>query len=180
MDSSNYPQDPVSNLVNYESSENSQDGEINDSSSSEQDSPRNSAGPSVSRAETRGEVSKNQADSSLTDEFSDDESICRSPTKSPLKKPKLSEVLKRKQTLGQACEDEDLSSEETETSPEKHIPTDRDFQFKEPKFRKKKFIFHPFRRNEENVCVPDSSRVNITSTREIIIPKMTKPILLLK
>ena len=36
-------------------------------------------------------------------------------------------------------------------------PSDEDFQFKEPKFRKKKFIFHPFSRNSEGSLVPDPS-----------------------
>jgi len=36
-------------------------------------------------------------------------------------------------------------------------PTDQDFQFTEPKFRKKKFIFHPFKLTDEKKYVPDPS-----------------------
>jgi len=84
-----------------------------------------------------------------------DEIICRSPTKSPLK---LSSVLKRKrhpsETVSSDQSDEfniedksDIVSEEAlieGSKTEVFLPTDKDFQFKEPKFRKKQFIFHPF------------------------------------
>lgn len=178
----------VSNLVNYSSSENSQEEEGVDYSSEEGNQENSSqssqtktsqeyaetvesfeieepvAGPSTTDAEslngdTNGGVSSGTADSSFTDEISDDESICRSPAKSPVKKvAKLSEVLKRKRQL-----DLEANSEAAEAN----LPTDQDFKFKEPKFRKKKFIFHPFIRNQENICVPDQTKDPV----EVIIPE---------
>jgi len=92
---------------------------------------------------------KSEIDSSFTDDISDDESICRSPVKSPVKK------LSKRNRKPEA------------DSEHRQLPTDKDFQFKEPKFRKKKFIFHPFSRNDENVCVPDQSKDPV----EVTIPE---------
>ena len=91
----------------------------------------------------------------------EERSICLSPSKSPRK---LSRALKRKRTLSED-QDETSDVESSEKSPEDgnalslkdKEPTDEDFQFKEPKFRKKKFIFHPFSRNSEGSLVPDPS-----------------------
>ena len=80
--------------------------------------------------------------SSFHDDLSDDENICRSPQKSPVKKIQPARV-------------------------ESALPSDEDFQFKKPKFRKKKFIFHPFVRNSEGVCVPDQDREPV----EVTIPE---------
>ena len=94
-----------------------------------------------------------------TDSEEEERSICRSPSKSPRK---LSSVLKRKREQSDNSEDvEDAESEEeivgeaaTASVIAKRVPTDEDFQFKEPKFRKKKFIFHPFCKNREGVFAP--------------------------
>ena len=91
----------------------------------------------------------------------EERSICLSPSKSPRK---LSRALKRKRTLSED-QDETSDVESSEKSPEDgnavslkdKEPTDEDFQFKEPKFRKKKFIFHPFSKNSEGSLVPDPS-----------------------
>jgi len=81
--------------------------------------------------------------SSFQDDLSDDENICRSPQKSPVKKIQTSR--------GANCV----------------LPSDEDFQFKKPKFRKKKFIFHPFVRNSDGVCVPDQDKEPV----EVTIPE---------
>jgi predicted nicotinamide N-methyase len=47
------------------------------------------------------------------------------------------------------------------------LPTDADFQFKEPKFRKKKFIFHPFKRAADDSCIPDPTEAPV----EVTIPE---------
>ena len=91
----------------------------------------------------------------------EERSICLSPSKSPRK---ISRVLKRKRTSSEDL-DEASDAENSEESPEDgnpvalkgKEPTDEDFQFKEPKFRKKKFIFHPFSKNSEGSLVPDPS-----------------------
>ena len=98
----------------------------------------------------------------------EERSICLSPSKSPRK---ISRVLKRKRTPSEDLE-EASDAENSEESPEDENsvvlkePTDEDFQFKEPKFRKKKFIFHPFSRNSEGSLVPDpsSSAVEVSLT----------------
>ena len=90
----------------------------------------------------------------------EDENICRSPAKSPLK---LSSVLKRKRNLSDSdlksqsesdCSDSELEANSSLESEEQivgsskagsKLPTDKDFQFKEPQFRKKQFIFNPFK-----------------------------------
>jgi len=102
-----------------------------------------------------------------------DESICRSPAKSPLK---LSEVLKRKRRVSEESEEDledenDLDEEDIVGSSKsaQKIPTDQDFQFKEPKFRKKKFIFHPYVRTLEGQCCPDNTGTR--SPVEITIPE---------
>jgi len=64
-----------------------------------------------------------------------DENICRSPTKSP---QKFGSVLKRKRL---SLEDSSDDQPEDSVTPEVSEPTDSDFQFKEPTFRKKKFTF---------------------------------------
>ena len=97
----------------------------------------------------------------------EERSICLSPSKSPRK---ISRVLKRKRTPSEDLEEAN-DAENSEESPEDENsvvlkePTDEDFQFKEPKFRKKKFIFHPFSRNSEGSLVPDpsSSAVEVSS-----------------
>jgi len=116
---------------------------------------------------------KDKTEANRLDDFSssdsdEDENICRSPTKSPLK---LSSVLKRKRNLSdtdlQSRSDSEaeleanssLESEEQILGRSKSIaklPTDKDFQFKEPQFRKKQFIFHPFKL-VSGVFTPDSS-----------------------
>ena len=101
----------------------------------------------------------------------EDENICRSPAKSPLK---LSSVLKRKRNLSDSdlrsqseseCSDTELEANSSLESEEQlvegskagtKLPTDKDFQFKEPQFRKKQFIFHPFK-HISGVYTPDSS-----------------------
>ena len=152
------PEKGSSNLVNYTSSENSQD---EDSRFGLDLSPGCSPGPSGSRLhqeqEQRGELSKGSLDSSFTDDCSDDESICRSPTKSPLKRTRLAPGLGRKKRL--ETDSEEGSGVDGETSFESHLPTDQDFKFTEPKFRKKKFIFHHFLRNEIGGYVPDTGKV---------------------
>ena len=99
----------------------------------------------------------------------EERSICLSPSKSPRK---ISRVLKRKRTPSEDLEeasDAENSEESTEdvnsVALKDKEPTDEDFQFKEPKFRKKKFIFHPFSRNSEGSLVPDpsSSAVEVSS-----------------
>ena len=91
----------------------------------------------------------------------EERSICLSPSKSPRK---ISRVLKRKRTPSEDLEeasDAENSEESTEegntVALKEKEPTDEDFQFKEPKFRKKKFIFHPFSRNSEGSLAPDPS-----------------------
>lgn len=114
------------------------------------------------------EESEEEEDSGGSEE---ERSICLSPSKSPRK---ISRVLKRKRTLSEDLE-EASDAENSEESPEDgnpvalkdKEPTDEDFQFKEPKFRKKKFIFHPFSRNSEGSLVPDPS----TSPVEVVIPE---------
>jgi len=151
MASSAYQSTDEVDLVDYSSSEKSQEDEntCDDANSVGSDQNLESTGP---------------PDSSLTDEWSEDEeSICRSPgPRSPQKKvAKLSDALKRKRAL-------DLQEEEeSPTAAASDLPTDQDFQFKEPKFRKKKFIFHPFTRNKENICVPDQTKEPV----EVIIPE---------
>jgi predicted nicotinamide N-methyase len=162
MDSSN-PEPGSSNLVNYTSSENSQDEESR-AESSERDLSPGSPGPSCSRSYLqRGEISKESLDSSL--EFSDDESICRSPAKSPLKRSRLTPGLHRKKRLD--LDSEDGPGADGEPSSESRLPTDQDFQFTEPKFRKKKFIFHHFLRSTSGGCVPDKSKDPV----EVTIPE---------
>jgi hypothetical protein len=108
--------------------------------------------------------SKNNSDSrdnSLTDDFSDEESICRSPTKSP--KKAVRKLLQRKDLAVSKSVTPDGSTVACGSDPGVQanlLPTDADFQFKEPKFRKKKFIFHPFTRAADNSCVPDPEKVN--------------------
>ena len=111
------------------------------------------------------EESEEEEDSGGSEE---ERSICLSPSKSPRK---ISRVLKRKRTLSEDLE-EASDAENSEESAEDgnpvlkdKEPTDEDFQFKEPKFRKKKFIFHPFSRNSEGSLVPDpaSSAVEVSS-----------------
>ena len=97
-------------------------------------------------------------DNSLTDDFSDEESICRSPAKSPKKAVRKLQLPRNGSAVsgasGPAVEDCSLQQQLN------HLPTDADFQFKEPKFRKKKFIFHPFKRTADNTtCIPDPSQV---------------------
>jgi len=99
---------------------------------------------------------ENNLDDSLTDELSDDENICRSPTKSPVKK-----YFHESRNRGNSFNESNVKHLEQD------LPSDQDFQFKTPKFRKKKFLFHPFVRNSENSCVPDSSRQPI----EVVIPE---------
>ena len=94
-----------------------------------------------------------------TDSEEEERSICRSPSKSPRK---LSSVLKRKREQSDNSEEVEEAGSEEEIVGEaatvsvgvKRAPTDEDFQFKEPKFRKKKFIFHPFCKNREGVFAP--------------------------
>jgi hypothetical protein len=96
-------------------------------------------------------------DSSLTDDFSDEESICRSPAKSPKKAVrKLAQRNVSTPPSSEQCDAEKIG----EYSGELKLPTDADFQFKEPKFRKKKFIFHPFKRAEDHSCIPDPAQVS--------------------
>lgn len=101
----------------------------------------------------------------------EDENICRSPAKSPLK---LSSVLKRKRNLSDSdlksqsesdCSESELEANSSLESDEQivgssksgsKLPTDKDFQFKEPQFRKKQFIFHPFK-HVSGVFTPDSA-----------------------
>lgn len=90
--------------------------------------------------------------SSLADDLSDEESICRSPARSPQKAARKAVGPPR------------IPTEERQ---ELNLPTDADFQFKEPRFRKKKFIFHPFRRAADNTCIPDPTKVPV----EVTIPE---------
>jgi len=87
----------------------------------------------------------NSLDNSL-DDLSDDENICRSPAKSPVKK---------------------VSAQKNVSKEASVLPSDQDFQFKKPKFRKKKFIFHPFIRNSAGECVPDQDKGPV----EVTIPE---------
>ena len=100
-------------------------------------------------------------ENSLTDEYSDEESICRSPTKSP-KKVVRKLVQGRDLAISRAApEDGAMVACGSGPAVQANLPTDADFQFKEPKFRKKKFIFHPFTRAADNSCVPDPDNVYI-------------------
>ena len=81
-----------------------------------------------------------------------DENICKSPQKSPRK---LSSVLKRKRNRsGPSNSTENSDSENDEETNDDSVvsaqKTPDDFQFKEPTFRKKQFIFHPFKLVEGN------------------------------
>jgi len=123
-----------------------------------------------------GDVDSNEeVNEESTDSEEEERSICRSPLKSPRK---LSSVLKRKRKVSDDItedeEEDDKSNIETEevvgsegTKVVNKEPTDEDFQFKEPKFRKKKFIFHPFCKDSDRKFVtdPDCSPV------EVIIPE---------
>ena len=101
-----------------------------------------------------------------SDDSEDEIIACQSsPTKSPVKNPtRLSDVLKRKRKLldddddsspgtgdnrrgfdSSLSDDEIVSLSQSRSDDPPSEPTDDDFQFKEPKLRKKKFIFHPFR-----------------------------------
>jgi len=158
MDTTNQPKDS-NHLVNYSSSENSQDEEQNSF-----DEPA-----TTSKSSFPAELGKlpEHSDSSFTDDLSDDENICRSPAKSPLKKfkPLTDSFQRRRLTDENVGEGED--GIDGDDALAKDLPPDQAFVFKEPKFRKKKFIFHPFKRNSENVCVPDSSKEPV----EVIIPE---------
>ena len=107
------------------------------------------------------EESEKEEEESESGGSEEERSICLSPSKSPRK---LSRVLKRKRTPSDDL-DEESDVENSEESVEEantvavteKEPTGEDFQFKEPKFRKKKFIFHPFSRNGEGSLVPDPS-----------------------
>jgi hypothetical protein len=90
-------------------------------------------------------------DNSLTDDFSDEEDICRSPAKSP--KKSIRNLVPRNGPSGSHTAGDGNSVQQL------NLPTDADFQFKEPKFRKKKFIFHPFKRAADDSCIPDPSEV---------------------
>lgn len=101
-------------------------------------------------------------DSSLDNESDidsgDEENICKSPQKSPRK---LSSILKRKRKLSDSGPsysqtdseqeidddiDEDVDEEEEDVVEQSRSVTKKsDFQFKEPTFRKKQFIFHHFK-----------------------------------
>lgn len=107
----------------------------------------------------------------------EERSICLSPSKSPRK---LSSVLKRKRRVSDETPEEEEEEDDLETCLEseeasivegtKHlskIPTDQDFKFKEPKFRKKKFIFHPFCKNPSGKFIPDPNSPPV----EVIIPE---------
>ena len=94
---------------------------------------------------------KDNIDAKRLEDFSssdsdEDENICRSPTKSPLK---LSSVLKRKRKLSdsdlqsRSDSESELEANSSHESEEQIIgssksvaklPTDKDFQFKEPQF----------------------------------------------
>lgn len=110
-----------------------------------------------------------------TDSEEEERSICLSPSKSPRK---LSSVLKRKRRVSDDTPEEEeddleacLEAEEASivegTKNVNKIPTDQDFKFKEPKFRKKKFIFHPFRNNPSGKFIPDPDSPPV----EVIIPE---------
>jgi len=117
------------------------------------------------------EESEREEEESESGGSEEERSICLSPSKSPRK---LSRVLKRKRTPSDDL-DEESDVENSEESVEEantvavteKEPTGEDFQFKEPKFRKKKFIFHPFSRNGEGSLVPDPS----SSAVEVVIPE---------
>ena len=72
-------------------------------------------------------------------------------------KPSTDSFRQRRLTEDNDGEDED--DVDADAAVAKDLPPEQAFVFKEPKFRKKKFIFHPFKRNSENDCVPDSSKV---------------------
>lgn len=103
-----------------------------------------------------------------TDSEEEERSICRSPSKSPRK---ICSILKRKREVPDEQEDfeensvdsEEESAAESLPTAANSEPTDQDFQFKEPKFRKKKFIFHPFEKNPDGKFSPDphSSAVEV-------------------
>jgi len=112
-------------------------------------------------------------DSSLDNESDidsgDEENICKSPQKSPRK---LSSILKRKRKLSDSGPsysqtdseqeidddiDEDVDEEEEDVVEQSRSVTKKsDFQFKEPTFRKKQFIFHHFKAVDGNFK-PDTS-----------------------
>ena len=102
---------------------------------------------------TGGEADRLDWDDADSSEDSDeDEKIClASPAKSPRKL--LGSALKRRRQQSE-CEEggsqSDLSDSEVEPGAGPGgggggLPTDQDFQFKEPQFRKKQFTFHRFR-----------------------------------
>jgi len=123
-----------------------------------------------------------------SDDSEDEIIACQSsPTKSPVKNPtRLSDVLKRKRKLldddeeesssgsgevrrgfdSSLSDDEIVSLSQSRSEDPPSEPTDDDFQFKEPKLRKKKFIFHPFR-VVDGKYEPDGKREPV----EVTIPE---------
>jgi predicted nicotinamide N-methyase len=122
--------------------------------------------PLKARSEEVIDEEASEDEESSEDSEAEERSICRSPSKSPRK---LSAALKRKRCASEDIEAADEASEE-EAAPHVLVnkePTDEDFQFKEPKFRKKKFIFHPFGKNSDGKFVPDPSSASV----EVTIPE---------
>jgi len=103
----------------------------------------------------------------------EEESICKSPQKSPRK---LSSILKRKRKLSDSGPssysqtdsdpednddvddsiDDDDDEEEDVIEQSRSVTKKSDFQFKEPTFRKKQFIFHQFKVVDGNL-IPDTA-----------------------
>ena len=111
------------------------------------------------RREEEGEEVRTEEEEVRTEEeeesgdSEEERSLCRSPAKSPRK---LSSILKRKRRPSEEEEEQEEEEEkeaeeeeEEEEAAEAKEPTDEDFQFKEPKLRKKKFIFQPLLRGGE-------------------------------
>lgn len=114
--------------------------------------------------EEREEEVRTEEEEEESADSEEERSLCRSPAKSPRKR---SSILKRKR---RPSEEEEVTEEEEEevekTAETAREPTDEDFQFKEPKLRKKKFIFQGFRRSSEGRGGPEPG-----GAVEVVIPE---------
>jgi len=119
-------------------------------------------------------IEQEDADSSEIDS-DNDESICKSPHKTP---SKVNSLMRRKRRFSGSNEDgpsnsQTESDEELEESQENSTQIQNkcnNFQFKEPTFRKKQFIFHPFKFNEGKFSLDssgDSESVSVTIPEQL-------------
>ena len=125
-------------------------------------------------------VEADTAEESDIDSDEDENIVCKSPQKSPVKKQSSSSSgLLGKRRLSESgpshslSESEDVSEDHEDDDEEESDVVEQsraghskpsEFQFKEPTFRKKQFIFHPFKQSTDGSLVPDTSSSPVTVT----------------